>query len=128
MFFYKKLNNWLSLFMHLPFTSFYCLHIIYFLSFFIFLGLLWYKFQYIAGNWLMFSNILVKLIKQKLVGQVSWECDPLIISYQLSVSVSLKFGACYINGQWGEFRIKNATSCFQILFWRVFFVLFCFSS
>ena len=30
-------------------------------------------------------------------------------------SVSLKFGACYITGQWGEFRIKNA-------FWH--FVLF----
>ena len=28
-------------------------------------------------------------------------------------SVSTKFGACYITGQWGEFRIKNATLYFQ---------------
>ena len=38
-------------------------------------------------------------------------------------SVSLKFWACYITGQWGEFRVKNATSCLHILFWH-FFVVF----
>ena len=35
----------------------------------------------------------------------------------LYFSVSLKFGACYITGQWGEFRVKNATLCFHLLFW-----------
>ena len=31
-------------------------------------------------------------------------------------SVSTRFGACYITGRWGEFRIKNATLYFQKLF------------
>ena len=28
---------------------------------------------------------------------------------------SLKFGTCYITGQWGKFRVKNATLCLHIL-------------
>ena len=28
-----------------------------------------------------------------------------------SLPVSLKFGVCYITGQWGEFRANNNTSC-----------------
>ena len=32
------------------------------------------------------------------------------------VSVSLRFGACYITSQWGDFRIKHAPLCFHILF------------
>ena len=34
--------------------------------------------------------------------------------------VSLKFGACYTTGQWSEFRVKNATLCLCILFFRIF--------
>ena len=29
-------------------------------------------------------------------------------------SVSLKFRACYITGQWGEFTVKNATLCLHM--------------
>ena len=36
-------------------------------------------------------------------------------------SVSLKFGACYIMGQWGEFKIL--LYCYHLLFWH-FFVVF----
>ena len=35
----------------------------------------------------------------------------------------VKFEECYITNQWDEFRIKNATFCLYILFWRC-----CFSS
>ena len=51
------------------------------------------------------------------------QCPPLTISDQLYFSVifvSVKFEACYIKGQWGEFRIKKAT-IFTILAY-----LFCF--
>ena len=40
----------------------------------------------------------------------------------LQIDVSLKFGTCSITGQWGEFRINNATLQFHILFG----VFFCF--
>ena len=45
--------------------------------------------------------------------------------YVFSVSslVSLKFGACYITGQCGEFRVKNATIGLHVLFSH-FFVVF----
>ena len=33
-------------------------------------------------------------------------------------SVPLKFRACYIMGQWGEFRVKIATISLHILFWH----------
>ena len=46
-----------------------------------------------------------------------------LIGYIFSVSV--KFGTCYITGQWGEFRITNATLSFLIHF-LVFYS--CFSS
>ena len=36
-----------------------------------------------------------------------------------------KFGECYITGQWGEFRVNNATLCLHFLFWYCFC---CFSS
>ena len=39
-------------------------------------------------------------------------------------SISLKFGACYITGQWGEFRVMNTILCLHILFWYVFFLFF----
>ena len=38
-------------------------------------------------------------------------------------SVSLKFQACYITGQWGEFTVKNATLHVLILFWHFFLFL-----
>ena len=38
-------------------------------------------------------------------------------------SASLKFGICYITGQWGKFRVKNATLCLHILL-RYLFVVF----
>ena len=47
-------------------------------------------------------------------------------------SRSLKFGACYITGQWGEFTVKNTTLCLNTLFLFIFlffvFCFFCFSS
>ena len=33
----------------------------------------------------------------------------------LYFSVSLKFGSCYIMGQWCEFRINNTKLCFHLL-------------
>ena len=51
------------------------------------------------------------------------ECVRLTKWHQYISSVSLKFRACYITGQWGEFRVKNATICLHILFWY-FFVVF----
>ena len=54
---------------------------------------------------------------------VTFECVRLIKWHQYIFSVSLKFGACYITGHWGEFRVKNATICLHILFWY-FFVVF----
>ena len=51
-------------------------------------------------------------------------CVPLAISYHLDIFfVSLRFGACYITGQWSELRVKNATLCLHVLF-RHFFVAF----
>ena len=38
-------------------------------------------------------------------------------------SVSPKFRACYITGQWGEFTVKNATLYLNILSWH-FFAIF----
>ena len=38
-------------------------------------------------------------------------------------SAFLKFGVCYITGQWGKFRVKNATLYLHILLWQ-FFVVF----
>ena len=49
---------------------------------------------------------------------------------------SLKFGACYITGQWGKFRVKNATLCLHnfcgifLLFFikKIVFIIFTFFS
>ena len=49
------------------------------------------------------------------------KCFQFLITY--ISSVSLKLGACYIAGQWGDFRVKNATLCSHILLWH-FFVVF----
>ena len=38
-------------------------------------------------------------------------------------SVFLKFWACYVMGQWGEFEIKNATLCLHLLFWHLLLFL-----
>ena len=51
-----------------------------------------------------------------------YECVRLTKWHQYIFSVSLKFEACYITGQWGEFREKNAATCLQILFWYFFIV------
>ena len=45
------------------------------------------------------------------------------ISCHLYISVFLKFVACYVTGQWGEFKIKNAIYCFHVPF-KHFFVAF----
>ena len=50
------------------------------------------------------------------------ECVPLTILIYFIVSLSLKFGACYITGQWSEFKVTNATLCLYILFWYFFIV------
>ena len=42
----------------------------------------------------------------------------LLITYIFSVS--LKFQACYITGQWGEFTVKNATFYLDKLSWHSF--------
>ena len=52
-------------------------------------------------------------------GQLSLECVRLTKWHQYIFSVSLKRQW----GQWGEFRVKNATICLHILFWY-FFVVF----
>ena len=46
----------------------------------------------------------------------SCEYVPLTISYYLYFLRCQKFEACYITGQWGEFRIKNAILCVYIYF------------
>ena len=53
---------------------------------------------------------------------VSWTSTSrsLTISFHLYFSVSLKFGACYITGQWTEFRTKTATLCLYLFFWYFF--------
>ena len=45
------------------------------------------------------------------------------ISCHLYISVFLKFVACYVTGQWGEFKIKNVIYCFHVPF-KHFFVVF----
>ena len=37
-------------------------------------------------------------------------------------SVPLKFWACYIAVQWGDFKVKNVTLCLHILSWHSFLV------
>ena len=56
-------------------------------------------------------NISVTMSDQR------WECVYLTKWHQYIFSVSLKFGACYITGQWGKFKVKNATICLHIPFW-----------
>ena len=52
------------------------------------------------------------------------ECVRLAISYHLYIiSIYLKFRACYITGQWGEFTVKNVTSYLHTLSWH-FIVIF----
>ena len=59
-----------------------------------------------------------------------WACRvshwQFLITY--TFSVSLKFLACYITGQWGELIVKNATLCLHILSWHnyVVFMIFIF--
>ena len=63
---------------------------------------------------------------RSLIWQVTiryYECVRLTKWPQYIFSVSLKFGVCYITGQLGEFRVKNAIICFHTFFWY-FFVLF----
>ena len=47
---------------------------------------------------------------------------PLAVLITYISSVSLKFRTCYIMGQWGEFRVKNASLCFAITFRPFLFV------
>ena len=61
---------------------------------------------------------------------VEWSCAEVITTspqHQFRItnifSVSLKFEASYITGQWGEFWVKNST-----LYLHVLFLTFCFSS
>ena len=64
-----------------------------------------------------------KDIKKKCLKALIHECACLTKWHQYIFSISLKFGACFITGQWGKFRVKNATICLHILFWY-FFVVF----
>ena len=48
---------------------------------------------------------------------------PLTISYHLYFSIPVKFGACYITGQWGRGRSKQCNSLFTYTFLG-FFVVF----
>ena len=50
------------------------------------------------------------------------ESVPLTSSYHPYFLDIFKVWACYITGQWGEFRVKNATLYLHILFWH--FVVF----
>ena len=61
-------------------------------------------------------NVIKKCTKSK---KMIIEYVPLTYIF----SVSLKFGACYITGQWGQFRVNNATSYFRIFF-GIFVVVF----
>ena len=46
------------------------------------------------------------------------ECVPMTITIIYIFFVSLKFGVCYITGQWGKFKLENATLCVRPLFWH----------
>ena len=50
-----------------------------------------------------------------------FQCQSLIT---YNFSVFLKFRACYITGQWGEFTASNATLYLHMLSWYFFFVCF----
>ena len=50
-----------------------------------------------------------------MIKTATLQCVPVAISDQL-ISVPLKFRACYITGQWSQFRIEYATLCFFMLF------------
>ena len=54
-----------------------------------------------------------------------YECIRLTKWHHYIFFVYLKFGACYITGQWGDFRVKNATIRLHIHFcYFFFFVVF----
>ena len=53
-----------------------------------------------------------------------YECIRLTKWHHYIFFVYLKFGACYITGQWGDFRVKNATIRLHIHFCYFFFVVF----
>ena len=62
---------------------------------------------------------------------INWAClslIPLTISYHLYFLLSLKFGALYIIGQWGKFRVKNAVLCLATYTFGIFIYFFYFSS
>ena len=52
------------------------------------------------------------------------ECVPLTFPITYISSVSLKFRARYITGQWGESTVKNAISYLHILIY-IYFLTFC---
>ena len=72
--------------------------------------------------------------KTKFLGK--WERD-LVISCEVVISccfvqywqILSSFRTCYITGQWGDFRVKNATLCLHIFFCcffskNLFFIIF----
>ena len=69
-------------------------------------------------NWVLNFQKTFSNQNKKSTKTATLQCVPLTISDQL-ISVSLKFRACYITSQWGEFRIKN--DIMQLLY--VFFTL-----
>ena len=50
-------------------------------------------------------------------GVFHWQFLPTYI-FSVFRKFGLKFGVCYITGQWSHFRVKNATLYLQILFWH----------
>ena len=62
-----------------------------------------------------FMLSLVSILKP--LSNILMKCVRLTKWHQYIFSVSLKFGARYITGQWGEFRVKSANICLHVLFW-----------
>ena len=66
--------------------------------------------------WLLVSLAYFTQCPMNIISVFVWQNGTNIFS------VSLQFEACCITGQWGEFRVKNATICLDILFWYSFVV------
>ena len=81
---------------------------------------IWLSLEYVSASVEKQMFYHIERDEKKIVLQL---CFLLAIFFTYIFSTSLKFGACYITGQWGKFRIKNVTLCLHILLWH-FVVVF----
>ena len=104
---------------------------IFFLSvFFILQNLAWHLFNFRVNDNAFFicDNLTTSQFDNfRYVKATNWashssEIEPVPVNPSFKFfSVSLKFRACYITGQWGEFTVKNASLYWDILSWGSFY-------